>query len=242
MPSFNRQPDRGARLFEEIIHSPSLVALWPMNEKSGTIFDRGPNRLDGTVSGNPTYSKAIGPTYGLDLDGTGDYVTVAAAGVASALDFERTSSFSMLAILDPNISAIGSIIGKRNDGGDEEGWSWQLSATGVPIVTLQATAANRVVVTSNAALANGVDVMLGFSYAGTSAATGVVLYKNGAVDADTDTATPIDASILSTSFGVSIGRIDAAFDFNGDIGFVAVWNKVVSAEDMRRYAFLAGFL
>jgi hypothetical protein len=100
MPSFNRQGARAAALFHDVLHDPNLVALLPLNEKSGaTLYDRCTRyRLPGTAAGNPTYSKAIGSGfYGLDLDGIGDYVSL---GNAAALSFDRTSAFTLMALVN----------------------------------------------------------------------------------------------------------------------------------------------
>ncbi|MCX6021500.1 MAG: hypothetical protein NTZ05_07180, partial [Chloroflexi bacterium] len=120
----NRQPPRGARLFEDIIGSPNLVVLMPMNEQSGALYDRGPNRYDAAVSGNPAYSKSIICTYGLDLDGTGDYASM---GDLSGLGFERTDAFSIMAMIDPNISALGEILSKWDGSG--AGWALGMNST-----------------------------------------------------------------------------------------------------------------
>lgn len=240
MPSFTRLSDRGCRLFEALIHSPNLVALWVMNESSGgTLYEKGPNRLNATVNGNPTYAKAIGDLRGMDFDGTGDYASI---GNVASLDFERTQAFSGLCIINPNVSAIGSIVSKRLSSGTLRGWDWQLSAGRVPILILRNDTGNQIVVTSNAALVNGTTYHLGFSYSGSSAASGVILYKDGAADADTDTENTLAATMVAAGVA-SIGRRnDADQDVNGDVGMLALWDRAVRAAEYRKFAWLAGQL
>ena len=241
---YNQNKDAAKRLFRELIFSPNLAMLFVMNEKGGgTLYDRCLiNRLTGTVNGNPAYSKDIGNFWGLDFDGTGDYVDL---GSAAVLDFENNEAFSALCVLDPNVGGTTSnILSKRAVTGNQRGWNWQIAATTrLPMLILQSTATNRIVITGDNALTNGTDVMLGFTYTGSVAASGVTLYKNGATDADTDTADTLTTTIVATSSG-TIGGVNGATDLmNGDIGFVALWDgRALSAVEMRRFAYLGGFL
>ena len=236
MPTYNILGNPPRHLLERVLVSPSLVFCAVLNEASGSVIDWGTNRFTGTVNGNPTYSKAIAVNYyGLDFDGTGDYVDF---GNQAALDFERTDSFSGLAIVVPNISAVGAILSKRGT----TGWEWNLNATVNPLVRLRNTATtNELQETANAALTNGTAYMLGFSYDGSSGSAGLILYKNGASDATTVNANTLTASIINST-AVQIGAQDAASAFNGDICCVALWNRVLSAATMRQLAFLGGFL
>ena len=244
MATYNENKDAAKRLFRELIFSPNLAMLFVLNEKSGTVYDRClVNRLTGTVNGNPTYSKDIGNFWGLDFDGTGDYVDL---GTPTSLDFERTDAFSGLCVIDPNISAQGAILGKHTIAGTDRGWEWFITAARLPSLVLESTTGNRIEVNANAAIANGTDRMLGFSYSGSSAASGVLLYDNGAAVADTDTEDTLSATIINTSNNAYIGAQHASppvFLMNGDIGFVALWDgRALSAVEMRRFAYLGGFL
>ena len=238
---FNLHGARAAALFAEIIRSPNLISLWPTNEKSGTIIDRVlANRYNSaSVGGNPAYSKAIGTHFwALDFDGTGDYVDF---GSPANIAFERTSSFSALALVDPNVSAIGTFLSKF-DLNTPRGWEWAITAARLPFVNIQNGAGNQLQSTSNAALTNGADVMIGFTYDGSSGTAGLILYKNGVVDASTNNANTLSATILAPDYTVQLGAASTGQMINGDIGFVALWGRAVTPGEMRRYAFLAGFL
>lgn len=238
---FNQNKAAAKVLFQQLIFSPNLAYLAMMTEKSGIIHDWClVNRLEGAVSGNPTYTKAIGPCWGLDFDGTGDFVTL---GNVPALDFERTEAFSGLCVINPNVSAIGSIISKRLSTGTLRGWDWHLTAGRVPALILQNAVGNRIEVRANAAIANGTATMLGFTYSGSSAASGVLLYDNGAPVADTDTENTLSATMVAAGLA-SIGARNASDQqMNGDVGCLALWDgRAVSAQEVRLYASLAGFL
>lgn len=243
---FNEQKPEAVRLFQSLIYSPNLVSLHPLNEKSGTvILDRClVNRLTGGVLGNPTYSKDIGGFYGLDLDGTGDCVSLGTAIPSWA--FERTDSFSGLCIINPNVSAIGHMVSQQHfSGAADVGWAWYVTAGRLPGLVLSNTTSggNLIRVESTTALTNGVPTMLGFTYTGTSLATGVTLYRNGVVDTDTDVVNALSASIISVSAVASIGaHLAGTKFFNGDISMATLWDRALSAAEMRLYASVSGFL
>lgn len=239
MAALNLLGPRARRLYEALIESPSLVGLWPLNEQSGNVVDHGPNRLAGTVSGNPTYSTAIaGHFSGLNLDGSGDYASL---GDASSLSFERTDSFSFLCLLDPNVSALGEILSKWDGAG--AGWAWGVNATRTWRLLLQNTATTNVLeVRSTNALTNGTDILLGMSYAGGSAPGDIVMYENGATVTMTTVSNNLAASIDNAVAAVIGAQSDGTDALNGHLAFVAAWNRALSAEEFRRFAFLAGML
>lgn len=234
----NRQPQRGARLFEEVISSPNLVLLHLMNETSGALYDRGPWRYDATVSGVMTYSRPITAVYGAAFNGVNAYASM---GDVTNLRFERTNSFSVMVMVDPNVSALGEILSKWN--GVNAGWALGINATRTWRLVLQNTATTNVLeVRSTNALANNTDIMLLVTYAGGSAPGSVVMYENGAAVAMTTVTNNLSASIANAVAAIIGAQSDGTDLMSGDLGFLAVWNKVVSAEDARRYAFLAGML
>lgn len=236
---FNALKPAGRRLFQSVIFSPNLAMLHVLNEKSGNVKDRClVNRLDGTVNGNPTYSKAIGDLYGLDLDGTGDFVNL---GNVPSLDFERTASFSGLCVV--TVGLAGSLISKRLSTGDLTGWDWHFKAGRIAALILQNAVGNRIEVSANSALTLDASYMLGFSYSGSSTAAGATLYVNGAAVADTDTEDTLSSSIVASALA-SIGARNASDQvLDGDVGFVALWSgRALAAQEFKLYASLSGFL
>ena len=231
------------QLFQELARLKSLVGLWPLNEASGTIKDRGPNRLDGSALGNPTFSKAIGQFYGLDLDGTADAVNLTDV---AALDFERTDLFSGIAVIAPNISAEGAILAKYDaTSTPDRGWSFALNSGRQVHLRLANGSANLLDVRGGTALVNGTTYLVGFTYAGASAPADIILYVNGVAETPTTVSNTLSATISAAGYKAKIGAHDnlTADEFNGDVGMVALWDgRVLTAEEMRRFAFLAGLL
>lgn len=95
MATFNTLGLHAVRLFDDIIGSPGLVGLWVINEQSGQLLDRGPNRSHLTATGSPTYSTGLSGNdfYGLTFTGSGKYLS---GGNLSALNFNRSDPFSLV--------------------------------------------------------------------------------------------------------------------------------------------------
>lgn len=204
----------------------SMVSWWELSEASG---DRADSHGTNTLTDTNTVTQAARP---------GRYLSL---GDVAALSFDLDDAFSALAIVDPTVTLVGSILSKW-DSANARGWDWQIDGDRKPHVILQNTASTNLIdVIANAALTNGTDVMLGFSYDGSEAASGVTLYRNGAADADTDTTDTLDATIDHDS-AAQIGARAGSQPFNGDIAFIAVFNAVKTAAEFRRYAAIGGFL
>lgn len=223
-------------LFHNLWIDPNLVDLFPLNEKSGTIYGRSKtNRLTGTVSGNPTYGKAIAQGFvGLDFDGTGDYVVL-----SGGLAFERTDTFSGLAVVTTDdVAADSVLVGKANT----TGWYWGVDSSQRPFLTLTTAASGAIRVNANAALTVPTAYMIGFSYSGSGAAAGVLVYRNGLVEADTD-ATDTLAGDIANAASAQISGINGNNNlWSGDQSFVVLFNAVKTAQDFRRWASLGRFL
>lgn len=234
---FTPQGPNPIALIEKILAHPNVVACWPMDEASGSILDRSTLRLTGTVTGSPTYGVALGKGF--------RGVTLAAApsfsfGDVSALAFERTSPFSILVLLNPNISAAGSIINKLNSAG-YPGWRLDFTAAGLLYLDLR-NSAGRCMTQSNAAPANGTLTLLGATYSGSSTVAGIILYKDGATYADTDQVDTLSAGTIIDTSPAQIGAIGAGILLNASLGLVAVFNAVLTAREMRDFAHIAGFV
>jgi len=70
----------------------------------------------------------------------------------------------------------------------------------------------------------------------------VALYQNGTAVAQTTEVNNLSASILNSEWVSIGGESDGGGSFNGIIGPVAVFNRALSANEMRRFAMLGGFL
>lgn len=236
---FNVQGTNARLLFHDLYSDPALISLWTLSEKSGTVYDRSKtNRLDGTVAGNPVYSSALtNGFYGLNMDGTGDW---AAIGDVTALDFERTNSWSILTVIRPNISAFAYIISKWANAG---GWRYSLNASSQAHFQLFSPVdSTNLEITSDTALVNGTDYMLLVTYPGDSVAASVAHYVNGVVTAETVVANTLAANI-DTANAVRIGAATTgANNFVGIISMTAVFTGAKTAADAKRWAKLGGFI
>ncbi len=239
MPAFNTQGERARRLFHDVIHHPALITLWPLNEITGDAIDRCTRySLDGTVNGTPSRSSAIlNHFYGVGMVGGGPYYSL-----GNVIPFDRSTAFSIMCLVDPNISALGEIIAKWN--GTNAGWALGLNATGTLRLIMQATATTDVLeVHSTAALTNGTDTMVTVTYDGGSAAAGVVMYVNGAPVAMTTVTNNLISGITNT-VDARIGAVSGGthlLDVH-TLAFLCLFNDVLSVTDVRRFAFLAGAL
>lgn len=242
MPEFNTQGINARRLFDDVIHDKDLVCLFPLNEKSGTVYDRGTlYRMTGTAAGNPTYSKSVlgGQFYGIDFDGTGDLISL---GDVTGLNFERTNAFSVLAIVVPDDLTQSRTIVSKYDATADRGWFFRLSGDAAPLVNLRLSngAANLLLAVSTTAVTEGAASMLGVSYDGSSTQAGTLLYINGTGDTNAGGAPSLSATIL-TSDAAQIGARDSSELWNGDLAFIAVFSGVKTPSQFRRWAYLAGF-
>ncbi len=244
--TFATQTGGARRLFHDIVHHPNLVMLHMLNETTGTTtYDRcTKNAITGTTSGSPTLGASLGNGFsGMTFSaGSSQYVNL---GTPSALAFNRTSPFSILVALSVNNTAvIKRIIGRVNaaTGG---GWFLQFSAAEVlRFAFIGQTVANLIVVDANAASTTGALLLIGMSYSGSGAASGVTLYSAGAAIADTDTTDTMsddpDYTGLSAGIGANLHALGSYYD--GSIGLIAVFNVATAAVEYKRWAGLAGFL
>lgn len=221
-----------------------LISWWDLTEASGNRADsHGSNTLtdNATVTSNPGVirsSRAV--SWGLEWSGSGQY---ADGGAASAFDFEWSNPFSLLAIVTADWLTTDSndILSKFNVT-SLLGWRWLLTTSGAPELYLRASNLVAVQVTANAALTRLNTYMLGASYSGNGLASGVTLYKDGATDADTDTTDNLAFGTIKNTKPVQLAASDSARLFRGDIGLVAAFSAAKSAENFRRWAYLARFL
>lgn len=243
MPVFNLNKARAAALAYNLKVDPDLVALWMMNEQSGIIIERcTKNRLNSaSVNGAPTYSATLGDFWGLS-----DAAVWLGFGNQASLAFERTDAFSVLAIISPD-AANGVIIGQYHTSATPRGWMFfqgnDAAGNRRGQVDLEFQNANRIYVYTDVDYAVSTAVMVGFSYSGSGAASGVIFYRNGAVDASSVLADTLGANSIVSTAPANIGAFDnGTYIWNGKIGPIAVFNAAKTAADFKRWAGLGGFL
>lgn len=155
-------------------------------------------------------------------------------GNVAALAFERTQAFSVTARIQRSstLAAIETVVSKMNNA-TGQGYSLQLDASGRVEVRLDNGAGQAIErrVTS-ATVITGLEFTIGFSYDGSSGATGVNIYVNGVLQTmTTDSNTLASGSILTTAPFAVGSRNGAANFLNGYVREVAVANRVLTAAE-----------
>lgn len=237
--AFNENSLQATRLFEEIIWSPNLVALWSLNESNKTtVYDRclvtSPG--DGTLIGSPTQSVLLYTTYGITFNGSNQYISL---GNLSKLNFDHNSPFSLLCFYNNNNAGATetSIIGKWSGTSLTNGVGWLWSTTGgdgVQRLTLCNTHTTHELNVNGAfGLSNGINTLIGATYDGSG---NIVLYAGGLVDTPTSNYNSLTTQSILNSTEVEIAAVNnGSMLCSGSIAFLAIWNKVVSAQDMNKY-------
>ena len=188
-----------------------------------------------TVTTNPG---VILPTpydfYGLHFDGVDDAVS---CGDVDGLDFDWKDPFSLLVLLNPH--STGVIFSKLASG---KGWQLWLDSGRLPAMSIQNSATANIYTNATTALTFGTPALIGVSVSGSGAAPGVIHYKEGAADTDSDISDDLAAPITNTGV-VSIGAQNVASSFiKADIGLIAVFAGVKSAADFKRWAAIGRYL
>ena len=102
-------------------------------------------------------------------------------------------------------------------------------------------------VRGNTALTNGTKYMIGSTADGTGGTAGILHYLNGVAESlTTVTNTLVGAGARTADFAIGAhitggSTYGERLNANG-LGFLAVFNAVLTAREMRLYAHLAGFL
>tara|TARA_Y100000310_G_scaffold304750_1_gene344223 strand:- start:5085 stop:5729 length:645 start_codon:yes stop_codon:yes gene_type:complete len=178
-----------------------------------------------TFNGDAAITTVTGQRFSkiLTLDGTGDYIDY---GDTTRL----TDNFSVEAVIKYSATQnTRGIISRAN--GSDEGWMLGINASGNLSFPVWNTGAD-----SDSVPTNDVWIhVLCVQDSGTN-----IMYIDGVVQATTDT--NVVESITGEEFVV--GRIYASIDdfyFNGDIAFVRIWNRVITASEAPQLSSTEGF-
>lgn len=223
----------------DLVTTQQMQVLWEYESGYGWFW-RSVNAiiaLGGTQSGEygmfwalAVRKRAVGPRNYWRLNGA-NWVSM---GDVAALAFERTQAFSVTARIQRSstLAAIETVVSKMNNA-TGQGYSLQLDASGRVEVRLDNGAGQAIErrVTS-ATVLSGFEFTIGFSYDGSSSATGVNIYINGVLQSmTTDTNTLASGSILTTA-PFAVGSRNGATNFlNGYVREVAVANRVLTAAE-----------
>jgi len=171
----------------------------------------------------------------ISLDGVDDYV-----GVGNVLDFERTNSFSVFAwVKRGRLDTTDQIVSKGASGGSPgTGWRFFFYTGGLGndnlsvLLRNNGDTSNQLWVISNSTFESTTDwYLVGFTYDGSSTGEGLKLYSNGVFLTDQDYNTLTGSISNSASF--NIGGLNNSASCDGLIDEVRVYNRVLSAEEIR---------
>lgn len=186
-----------------------------------------PKLLVGTgtpvVKGNPAFGNGRG-SGAVTTDGD-NFIEAGPVG-----NFERTDAFSYSAWINPK-SANGAPFGKMNAGKDYQGWDLFLSGGRPSIHIISSWPSNAIKVNGQSMVPENQWTHVAVTYDGSSKAAGVRMYVNG-VPVATENENDSLTSTVKTDVPLTIGRRTGANGFNGSIEDLALYRRVLSAEEV----------
>ncbi len=221
--------------YHELPTDNNTVGLWHMNETSGApVADSSGNSNTGTSSSTSnvtTTAQRLGAA-ARTFNGTSDYVSM---GNVSALNFERTNSFTVEAWIKKSSAASNIIVSKQLAAGNFTGWGFYSLSTGILQLNLTNidTTNDLVMRTTSTALSDLNWHHVAVTYDGSSSANGVRMYIDGVSDSLTTVRSALSASIQSAA-NVNIGARNGTDQFfAGTIDEVRVSNVVRAPEEIK---------
>lgn len=234
---------------DTIIAHPNLVAYWKLDETSGTTFVDSKNGYNGTISGGVTLNQtsllasAAGKSAAFTTNGR-----AIITGSESHFDFERTDSWTIEAIVRPNITRSGgasfrNVFSKVDSSSPFRGYEMQIGWNGSNQTVVRVYVINdfstkyRLWTSNSFDLKNATDYHIVAAYDGT---TGVpVIYVNSQrVLLTTTSLGTMDATILN-NITPTIGSRQATQYFEGRIDEIAVYNTNLPAATVQEHFLLA---
>ena len=193
---------------------------------SGTTwFDLSGKRNHGTLINGPTFSNTNGG--GIVFDGSNDY-----AEIVNQMQFERTNSFSFCSWVKSSTASNTQIINNENT--SYRGYQFMINSGGNLLLFLRnEPGSNFIGVVSSDTLSPNTWYHLACTYSGSSLASGVSLYVNGIPQTVTVSGDNLTRSIISNETTlIGIRRPATTGPFNGSIGLVQIYNRVLSAAEI----------
>ncbi len=195
-----------------------------------SITDLSGNSNTGTLVNGVAFSTLYGGNF--IFDGTNDYLN---CGAVSNITFERTNTFSFSFWIYPtSLSINGGILSKYNT--SSRGLTVGLNSTGAVSLVLRNTLTTNDLVINTAtgliAINNWYYIVV--TYNGSSSATGVSFYINGAkTTGDITVRNGLTATILNSQ-NVQLGARTAAdaVYYTGRIASASIYNKVLTADEV----------
>jgi Concanavalin A-like lectin/glucanases superfamily len=219
----------------------ALVGWWRMGDGDSypTLTDHGSGGNDGTMTNMESGDIQTSPLSGkfslrsYDFGGTDESVTM---GDVSALNFERTDSFSVSVWFKTSTVAWQALVGKQLGSPSYQGWSIMMEGGGAAgtlrLDVANYTVTNHLSVRNTVSLADGVWHHFLVTYDGSSTPGGVALYVDGAAVSMVTGDNTLSSTIQSAA-EASVGSGNGSYNFfTGLIDEAAVYSKELSVDDV----------
>lgn len=151
----------------------------------------------------------------------------------AAFNFERTNSFSVrLHVKIPPVSSAAVLFEKFTNDANLRGYGISLSASGQVIIVLRNGAGNLIQVTTTTEVDDNIYHTILFTYAGTSLASGLLVYIDEVLASRTvnnDTLTGTIQGVAALRFG---RRLDGSLPTNMRLAECLIYNRVLTAAEV----------
>lgn len=232
---FNELGKRSRDLFHDVLtghNSGNLTSLFRLNEKSGNPVDACERyKLSLTTDADNTYSASLATGIVGITPGASGKLT---GSDAAPFDVEYTQAKSYMIIA--KLSSLAGSFYTKFTGQRGEGWYIDANKH-VMLIASSIAGSAYIYKASTASLATGTLYLLHMTYTGSGLASGVTLWRQGVEDT---AAAALDTLAAGTILNDTAPEIGPALV--GSIAMFASWNTALSAEDVKRHAYLLGVL
>jgi hypothetical protein len=205
-----------------------LVGLYPFNETGGAkLFDGNNGQSSGTITAG---TASVWSPSGYQFDGS----SAAKIDCGNTPDLANIRPITIVALINPTaIAATNFIVAKDSGGGTDYGaWRLQLNTTAaIEFSRTETTSLD--VKSSNNSIVVGKWSTVAATWDGSINASGVHLYCNGK---ETTYITTTSASSISVDRATPLligNRTVGGRAFNGSMGFVGIFNRVLSQPEIQ---------
>jgi len=198
-------------------------AWWHLNEAAGAnIADSSGNGRNGTTVGSPSWVAAK-LNNGLQTTGT-QY-----GNMGDIASFERTIPFSVEMWI--KTASTGTLIGRRENSAPYRGWDIMFSGGNLYFYFANTTVSNMISVYTTFALGDNAWHHVVVTYDGSSNASGVNIYIDGALKSKTTQYNTLSATAITTTY-LHLGARAGANYLNGTYDEVVIYSTAISAANV----------
>jgi len=209
------------------LQNESVYAHWHLNASTGTqANDSSGNGYNGNLTNMENadwISAKLGR--GLIFDGIDEYVTF-----GDIADFERTQAFSIEFWFKTATSGTEMIISKQQNSGVYRGYNVFIESGLLKVMLVSDNSgANRIFKATTSTYNDNAFHHVVVTYAGTSAASGLLIYVDGSTVSTTTITDALSATILNNVPLQISGREGGNVVLNGTVDEVVIYNKAITA-------------